>query len=356
MKNISSRSVLSTISIRDAVKKIDIEKINSLIVQNKKKIVIGTFTMGDFRRAVFDGLDINSEISSLINSNFKYLDENFSRKQAREMFINNSLILDIPVLNKKFKLIKIISKDNVFSLYELRKKKIDLKNFPVVVMAGGKGTRMDPFTRILPKPLIPLGNDPVLKIIMDYFGKFGSSKFFISINEKGSMIKAYFNDIKSSQKIKYIEEKKPLGTAGSLKLLKKDLKTTFFVTNCDIIIYSHYPSILEFHRNNHYDLTLISSMRNYKIPYGVCDMDNYGKLKSIREKPQYDFFVSTGFYVIEPKVLKLIPYNKKFDMNELINKVKKAGMKVGVFPVSENSWMDVGQWSEYKKNISKLGL
>ena len=349
-------TVLSTSSITDALKKMDIEKLNSLIVLNTRKKVIGIFTIGDFRRAVLKGLDINSNISTQVNRNFMYLTKNFSKDKAKEIFNSNRLILDIPILNKKFEFVKIITRENIFSSSELKRKNIDLSKFPTVIIAGGKGTRLDPFTRVLPKPLIPIGTEPILKIIMDNFFKFSSNNFYISINEKGSMIKAYLNDFKSSYKIQYIEEKKPMGTVGSLRLLKHKLKSTFFVTNCDTIIYSNYPSIIEFHKKNNYDLTLISSIRNYVIPYGICDMDDKGKFIGIREKPNHNLFANTGFYVLEPKVLNLIPANRKFDMDELIIKIKKKGMRIGVFSVSENSWIDIGQLSEYKKYFNKFSL
>ena len=347
-KNIIPHTTL----IRDAVKKLDTEKLNSLIVIDNKKKVVGIFTMGDFRRAVFNGLDINSEILLIINKKFEYLTVGYSNKEARDIFVNNETIIDIPVLNKNFKLEKIITKKKINSSKFYVNQ--SLEKIPVVIMAGGKGTRLDPFTRILPKPLIPFGNEPILKIILDYFIKFGSNKFYISINEKGDMIKAYFHDQKSRYNLKYVEEKKPLGTAGSIKLLKHKLKETFFAVNSDIIIYSNYLSILQFHKSNNYDLTIVSSMRSHTIPYGVCKLDNSGKLIDINEKPEYNFLVNTGFYVMEPKVLNLIPDNKQFDMIQLIKKVRKKGMNVGVFPVSENSWIDVGQWSEYKKNINKF--
>jgi dTDP-glucose pyrophosphorylase/CBS domain-containing protein len=351
-------SIIETATIQEAIKKLDShkDKLNLLVVHNYKKKVTGIFTMGDFRRAVFKGLDINSKISTLVNTNFMYLIKNFSKDKAKEIFNTNSLILNIPILNKKFELVKIITRKDVFSSSELKRKNIDLKNFPVVIMAGGKGTRLDPFTRVLPKSLIPIGNEPILKIIIDNFVEFSLNNFYISINEKRSMIKAYLNDFKSSYKIQYIEEKKPMGTAGSLRLLKHKLKSTFFVTNCDIIIYSHYPSIIEFHKKNNYDLTLISSIRNYVIPYGICDMDDKGQFIGIREKPNHSLFANTGFYVLEPKVLNFIPANRKFDMDELIIKVKKKGMRIGVFSVSENSWIDIGQLSEYKKYFNKFSF
>ena len=354
MKKNKDNLIIDTASIQDAVKKLDLYRSNSLVIHNNKKKVTGMFTMGDFRRAIFFGLDVTSKLSTVINKDFKYLIEGFSKNEVKKIFTNNELITDIPVLNKKFQLLNIINRYNFFSSKELAKKKINLNKFPVVIMAGGKGTRLDPFTRILPKSLIPFGRNPIIRVIMDYFMEFGLKKFHISLNDKSSMIKAYFHDLKSSYDIRYVEEKKPLGTAGSLKLLKKNLKNTFFVTNSDILIQSDYPSIIEFHRKNNYDLTLVSSVRNYTIPYGICNFDKEGKLKSIEEKPEYNFLVNTGLYLVEPKVLDLIPANKKFDMIELINKIKKKRMKVGIFPVTENSWKDIGNWTEYTKNVTKL--
>ena len=221
-------------------------------------------------------------------------------------------------------------------------------------MGGGKGTRLDPFTRILPKPLIPMGNDPIIKIIMDEFGKYGMSDFYITLNNKGKMIKAYFHDHNLPYKINFIEEQKPLGTAGALKLIKPKLKETFFVSNCDIIIKSDYNDIIKFHKERKNSLTLVGSMQHYTIPYGVCEIENGGDLISIREKPQYDFLTNTGMYVLELDVLNLIPGDTYFDMTDLIKAIQGKGQKVGVFPVSKESWIDVGQWAEYKNAIQKI--
>ena len=356
MKKNKNQTIIDTTSIQEAVKNLDVYRLNSLVILNNKKKVTGIFTMGDFRRAVFVGLDITNQVSLIANKNYKYLTEGYSKKDIKKIFSNNNLISDIPVLNKKFQLLEILSRVDFFTKKELLVKNSNLNRFPVVIMAGGKGTRLDPFTRVLPKPLIPIGDKPIIRVIMDYFKNFGSKVFYVSVNDKSNMIKAYFHDLIPIYKISYIEEKKPLGTAGSLRLLNGKLKNTFFVTNSDILIHSYYPSIIEFHKNNNHDLTLVSSIRNFKIPYGICKFKKTGELISIKEKPEYDFFITTGLYVIEPKLLKLIPRNKKFDMNQLIDKARKSNMKVGVFPVSENSWMDVGQWSEYEKNVKKFNF
>ena len=161
--------------IRNAIKIMDINKLDMLIVLNKKKKVEGVFTLGDFQRAIFLGLDIDDNISLIINRKFEYLIEGFSNDDARKIFLNNELILEIPVLKKNLSLSKTIYKSDFLSSKELKKNNTSFKNVPVVIMAGGKGTRLDPFTRILPKPLIPFGNNPIVRIIMDYFKKFGSN-------------------------------------------------------------------------------------------------------------------------------------------------------------------------------------
>ena len=342
-------TVLITTSIRNTIKKMDVENKNSLVVINEKDKVCGIFSLGDFRRAVFNGLDINNNLSKVINKEFKYVIDGCSKTEIREIFIRNSLIHDLPVLDKSFHFIKTINRNDILDKEELSLEKYNLKDIPVVVMAGGKGKRLDPFTRVLPKPLIPMNNKPIILEIMNSFNKFKAKDFYISINYKGQMIKGYFHEHKLPYNINYLEEENPLGTAGALKMLKSKIKNTFFVTNCDILIYSHYPSIIEFHKKNNHDLTLITSMRNYAIPYGVCDIDKTGELIKMREKPEFDFLVNTGLYVLEPKLLELIPDNKSFDMSDLIDELNKKKMKVGVFPVSEKSWLDVGQWENFSQ-------
>ena len=173
-------------------------------------------------------------------------------------------------------------------------------------------------------------------------------------NDKGKMIKAYFSDHELDCNIEYIEENKPLGTAGSLSYLQGKFSEPFFVSNCDIITHANYSSVYDFHKQGSYDITILCSMQKYTIPYGVCEINNNGMLKKIKEKPDYDFLVNTGLYLMNPIVLKHISKDKYLDMTDLIREIKKSGLKVGVYPVSEKSWIDVGQWSEYEKTIQEF--
>ena len=339
--------VLLSFSIKKAVGQMDEGGIGFCVCVDHEDKVVGVISDGDFRRAVLVGHSLDDNVEKIMNRDFFYVSKNCSNKDIEDTFLDSG-VQHIPVLSNGA-LIDIYTKERFFS-GEINGYRATLDN-PVVIMAGGKGTRMDPFTRILPKPLIPLGNEPVIKVIMAEFEKFGMNDFYISINNKGRMVKAYFHDHDLPYSIQYIEEEKPRGTAGALNYLVDKFDKPFFVSNCDVIIHTDYVSILDFHVQGAYDLTLVASMRHYTIPHGVCDVSDGGDLKGIREKPEYDLLVNTGLYLLEPTVLNLISDDQFFDMPDLINKVLERGLRVGAFPVSEKSWADVGQWEEYSKTL-----
>jgi len=352
MHDLNKYIVPLSFNIKDAIKQLDKGGIGFCVCVNEDNKVIGVISDGDFRRAILNGQELNNSVENIINRKFTYVNSSYSKKELEEIFLK-TVVENVPVIEDGV-LVDIITEENFFGVErEYTQPAIDS---PVIIMAGGKGKRMDPFTRILPKPLIPVGDDPVIKVIMDQFGKYGIKEFHISLNDKARMIKAYFHDHDLPYSISFIEEDKPLGTAGSLKLLDGKVNIPFFITNCDIIISTDYSTILDFHIQGDYDLTLVASMRHYTIPYGVCDIGEGGELKGISEKPEYDFLVNTGLYIIEPKVLKIIPSNRLYDMPDLIRDAQKQNYKVGVFPVSEKSWNDIGQWAEYKESLLNLSI
>lgn len=347
----SNRVVDEFVSIRRAVKLLDTESIDTLIVTAKDKTIVGVFTMGDFRRSVLGGVDINDDIKTLVCREYVYLIEGFSKEDAVKAFRENPMVQGIPVVDEKRRLIRYLERrlytevNNILSLDS---------DVDVIIMAGGKGTRLDPFTRILPKPLIPIGSTPIVKVIMDRFNEQGVNKFFLSVNEKSKMIKAYFHDHNLSYKIEHVEEKKPLGTAGSLSYLDNSVKDNLILSNCDILVKTCYASMMNFHKEKDYDVTIVSSIRHYKIPYGVCILGSLGEFKTIQEKPENTYLVNTGMYVLKSTVLKLIPKDEHFDMTDLILAVRANGLKIGVYPISEESWLDVGQWEEYRDTVKAL--
>lgn len=337
-------------SIREAFKKMDSNKRKFVLVVNDYEKVIGIVTDGDFRRAIWNGVSLEENVGKITNEKFVYFQGNYDVNRIKEVFITSN-IGQIPILEDGI-LTNVIFRDDL-SNYGSDLTKIEL---PVVIMAGGLGSRLDPFTRILPKALIPVGEKPVIEVIMDEFAKYGMKCFYVSVNHKAKMIKAFFEDFDKGYTIKYITEEQPLGTAGSLRYLYNVVETPLFVSNCDILVNHDYTKIYEFHMEGSYDLTLVASMQHHVIPYGVCKIENGGKLKEIKEKPEYDFLVNTGMYILNPEVLRFIPYKESFAFTDLVGKLKQVGKKVGVYPVTEKAWIDIGQWEEYKKSLKKLAL
>ena len=352
-KKLDSYKIKSHDTLKKTIEVMNSSGIGLCVCVNKADKVVGIFTDGDFRRAILKGKNLDSLVGKLVNKKFDYLKKRHSVNQIEKIFQKNKA-KHIPVLNNN-KLIGII----VYEYYEkiiTNKQNFIKNNYTAVIMAGGRGTRLDPFTRILPKPLMPIGGDPIIKLIQNEFELNGINKFVISINHKADIIKSYIKTEKTSSEISFLEEKKPLGTIGILSILKKNIKETLFISNCDIIIKENYNNILKFHKKNKFQITMVGSAQQHSIPYGVCTVDKKGNLKEIKEKPNYDLIVNTGFYLVEPKVLQLIPKNTFFNMTDLIQILLNKKIKVGVFPVSEGAWIDIGHWSEYNKSLQKLNI
>ena len=342
-------------SIKEALRRLDETAEKVLFVVDNENKLLGALTDGDVRRYLLSGKSLQGDISDIFNNSPKFIyEKNLVPDEVRGLFVKHKLAL-LPVLDSNNKICQIIKWESLLSKDEhirVKRKKIDL---PVVIMAGGKGTRLDPFTKVLPKPLIPIGDKPIIEIIIDRFYEFGIRDFYITLNHKGRMIKAYFEDLNPRYKITYYEEKKPLGTAGGLKCMQGKVVNNIIVSNSDIIIEEDYSEILKFHNKMKNDITLVASIKHYNIPYGICDIENGGKLLGIREKPDFSFLVNTGMYILNSKVIDIIPRNKFYNMTQLIHEIKNNGGRVGVYPVSEKSWIDIGEWASYKKALEKFG-
>lgn len=339
-----------SITIKETIKKLDETGKKILIVVDKDNVV-GVVTDGDIRRWILNNGNFDEYISKIMNRT-PYVLKKKDINEAKKIMLSKK-IQAIPIINDCNKLIDIIFWEDTFEQKFIRNGKVDV---PVVIMAGGKGTRLYPYTNVLPKPLIPIGNKTILEHIIDSFLMFGCKEFFITVNYKKNILKAYMEELNKEYDIAYIEEETFLGTAGSLYLLKDKVDKTFFVTNCDILVDADYESILKYHKENNYKITMVTSLKNYAIPYGVIKTNNQGCINEIEEKPEYNFQVNTGLYVLEPEVLEEIPQNTFFHITELINKYIERGEKVGAYPVMENEWMDMGEIKEMQAMIKKLGL
>ncbi|MDB4794723.1 nucleotidyltransferase family protein [bacterium] len=345
MKDIT---VNPSISIRQAMKMLDKTAEKCLLVVDKRKKLLGTLTDGDLRRSILTGVKFSEEITNSYNKNPTIIIQgNYSTEEAKQLLRDLKLDL-IPLLDKNHLVVDFITWTDIEG--KSRPKK-NLCGIPVVIMAGGRGARLEPFTKVLPKPLVPIQDKPIIEHIIERFTDFGCSSFYLTVNYKGKILKAYFEELQSDYKVQFIDEQEPLGTAGSLRFLNGKFNQPFFVTNCDIIIKADYKSLYEFHKKGGYDLTLVASAKEYVIPYGTCELNSDGNLSHINEKPKYDFLINTGLYVLNPDLLRLIPKDKFFHITHLIENAKDQGKKVGVFPIDDDAWIDIGQWAEYKKTM-----
>lgn len=342
----------SQISIIEALRRLDETAGKALLVVDIEDHLMGTVTDGDIRRYLLNGRSLEDNIIGVYKRDpIRLTRDNYSEEKAKAIFLEYKISL-LPIIDKDNRVIDVISWDRAFSDEDLGgKRKIRAINVPVVIMAGGRGTRLDPFTKILPKPLIPIGDKPIIELIMDRFHESGMKDFYVTLNHKSKMIKAYFEEFKTKYRIKYIDEKQPLGTAGGLRYLPDNLTGPVFVSNSDIIIEEDYRKILRFHRQNRNEITIVASVKNYNIPYGVCEIDNGGILKKISEKPSFNFLINTGMYVVNSGVMGMIPEGKHYHITELIEDAKSSGLRIGVFPISEKSWIDIGEWENYKKAL-----
>lgn len=307
---------------------------------------VAAITDGDIRRWILKKGSLDIKVKEVANYNPKYL--LIKEKASAKAFMKKHSIEAVPILNEEKDIISVAfwNDEKILPM-----KRLDV---PVVIMAGGLGTRLYPYTKILPKPLIPIGEIPIAEHIMNRFSQQGCHKFFLVVNHKKNMIKAYFNEIKKQYVIQYIDEDQPLGTGGGLSLLKGKINTTFILSNCDILIEEDYEKIYNYHKKEKNLITMVCSLKNIKIPYGVVEIGETGEIEEMREKPELSFFTNTGMYIVEPKIIEELKDNTAIGFPDIIEIYKDAGEKIGVYPISENAWMDMGQLDEMEKMRRRL--
>ena len=335
-------------AIKEALIKLEQNKGKCLIVVDKNNYLKGTLTDGDVRRALLNGADINSNIKKFIRIKPFYIKINgtnnesyeLGNKSSKEIIkkTKNEHIDIIPVVDEKKKVKKIILAKDLDTI-SLNNK---LKKTSILIMAGGRGVRLKPFTNFFPKPLSPVGDKTAVETIIDNFSKYGAKKIFLSLNYKKNLIKTYLKENKISN-INYLEEKKELGTAGALSLLKGKIINDFFVINCDTLVSVNLEKFYDFHKKNNFKISLVAASKKFILSYGSCKIKSNGELKNIEEKPSINYLANIGLYLFKPEVIKNLKKNEPLEMDNLIKKVKKRGGKVGVFPINEDSWQDIGQ-------------
>ena len=347
-ERIKSRIVDSHKSIIQTMKLMDELFTKALLVFDGKQF-LGMITNGDLQRAIIANQPFDTEIRTIVDISKKKYAHISDEEEPIKAWMLDVRAEMMPVVDSEGKLVKVIFWDELFNGQQNdNRKKIDL---PVVIMAGGKGTRLKPITNVIPKPLIPIGEKTILEEIMDQFEKIGCQKFFMSVNYKSDMVRLYIDQLEHHYDIEFIEESKPLGTIGSVSLLKGKISTPFFVSNCDILIDQDYRDVYDYHLANHNDLTIVTAVKSYKIPYGVIETGEDGLMIGLKEKPEITYKINTGVYILNPECIEEIPEGQFFHITHLMEKIKKRGGCIGCFPVSEHAWKDMGEWNEYLKLI-----
>lgn len=340
------------LTIIDAMQKIDLNAKGILFVVDTGNKLVGTVTDGDIRRAIVKTGDLNLQVADVMNRSPKAVRQ--GEKLDAIDLIRKFQLAAVAVVDDGGKLTDIIFNQNE-DVKILKNNKTTLQGIPVVIMAGGKGTRLYPFTKILPKPLIPVGDVTIIERIIERFSNYGIDSYYMTVNYRKNMIKSYLTD-QLEKKINFIEEEKPLGTAGSLKLFADQLSHPFFVINCDILIQADYAELYRYHMDAGNVITIVSALKNIEVPYGVIQTKENGYVTALEEKPRLSYFINTGMYILNPECIAAIPEDTFFHMTDLIDAMLKENKKIGMYPVSEDSFLDMGEWEELQRMEKKLKL
>ena len=328
-------------SIKDAIEVLEGQELKIVLIIDKGNILKGIVYDGDIRRALLKGLDLSDSVELAMESDFFKVSQKANHEEIAKIMRDNP-IYHVPVLN---------SLGNFMGLHlseEVYLKKTTILPNPVLLMAGGRGKRLMPLTESCPKPLLKINGKPLLEIILEQCINYGLRKFYISVHYLSEKIIDYFgNGEKWGIDISYLHEDKPLGTAGSLNLLPKDLKYPLLTMNGDILTKINLKQFISFHKNNKADISLSGSEFFYRSPYGVIDIDGIN-FKSITEKPSFKHFINAGIYLINPSILNEIKDNEYLDMPDLLNMSLKNKSKIVVYPMYEY-WLDIGKLDNFNK-------
>jgi dTDP-glucose pyrophosphorylase len=339
MKDWQSALISSSSTFREAIEIIDRSALQVGLVVDDKRRLLGMITDGTIRRSILRGVAMEENIQKVMFTSFKSASVSDSREKILAIMKKEN-IRHIPILDG----------DGVIHGLKVMMDMLEAerKENVVVLMAGGLGTRLRPLTEKCPKPLLKVGDKPILETILQGFAAQGFYRFYLSVNYCSKMIKDYFGTgHKWDVEIEYLEEDRPLGTAGALSLLPKRPDLPFFVMNGDLLTKIDFESLLDFHLGHETAATMCVRQYDYQIPYGVVRFEGV-QLKGIDEKPIHKFFVNAGIYALSPETLDSIPENQFFDMPSLFHVLEEKRMKTTVFPVREY-WMDIGQIKDYER-------
>lgn len=328
-----------TTSIKDALEIIDRQASRIVLVVDKNRKLLGTVTDGDIRRGLLKSVTIDACIEQIMNRNPLTTSPNIPANIMKETMLKNG-ILSLPIVENGI----------VIGLDQLNTKKIQ-KNYnnPVFIMAGGYGTRLKPLTDHCPKPLLKIGNKPILDFILQNFIKYGFKNFYISTHYMPEKIRHYFGDGEHwGVKITYVHEKEPLGTGGALGLLPDNIdKAPLIMINGDILTTTNFEKLLKFHINSNADVTMCVRDYEYQIPYGVI-YEKGNKVVRLEEKPIKHFYVNAGIYVLNYELVRRVKKNSKIDMPNFLENIIAENGNILMHPIHEY-WLDIGRMDDFKR-------
>ncbi|MDY6974527.1 MAG: nucleotidyltransferase family protein [Thermodesulfobacteriota bacterium] len=328
-----------------ALEHMEREKTGIALVSDNDRNLLGIITNADIRRAVLNGVSLNDKVTRLMIDKPITATDDLSRGEYYRIMVTRS-INQLPIVTKSGRIVGVIYESS------LRKERILL--CPVVIMAGGQGSRLRPLTKDVPKPMLRIKGKPMLERIIERFRDLGVVKFYISVNYKAHVIEDYFGNGDAWRvQIDYLREKKQLGTAGSLSLLPRNMPFSFFVINADVMTDLDFCTIYRLHANNNSDITVAVKEVSYQVPYGTIEVE-HGRIVSLFERPHIKKYVNAGIYVLSPATLNEIPENEFFDMTDLINKMISSGRMVNSYLI-DGFWIDVGQKKDYHRANTILG-
>lgn len=335
-------------TIIQTLERLDSVEAKALFVVKDNKLC-ATVTDGDVRRGILRKIPLTAPVKEIANYNPCYVKE--GEEKLGFHLLQERKIQALPIVNDNFEIIDICKQNRSGNKREICKTPLEI---PIVIMAGGMGTRLYPYTKILPKALIPIDDVPITERIIQLFQDIGCQKFFMIVNHKKNMIKAYFNDADKKYDIQFIDEDKPLGTGGGIRLIKDKVNSTFILTNCDILMLDDVRKMIKHHKDHKNEVTMICSIQNFEIPYGVVNFNEGGEISSFVEKPQIPFFTNTGYYIVEPVIFNYIKENENIGMPDILTRMQADGRRIGLYPISENSWLDMGQMDAMERMEEKI--
>ena len=327
------------VDINTAINIIDATEARIALIIDDNKKLLGTVTDYDVRKHILEGRSLDDSITDIINASPKYGKIMFDDEHILKDMIAKG-VRQLPILNDNHEVVDL----KILEDFDTTKKK---KNV-VVLMAGGLGMRLRPLTENCPKPLLNVGEKPILEIILNNFIREGFEEFYISVNYKADMIENYFGDgSKFGVNIRYIHESKRLGTAGALGALPKGIKEPVIVMNGDLLTKVKFSQMLDFHSKHKSVATMCAREFQMQVPYGVVNFEDW-KIKSLEEKPTITHFVNAGIYILNPEVVAKINKNEYLDMPDLFNELIEEGKNTLIFPIRE-FWLDIGRMEDFER-------